>query len=162
MEENNMKKENLVYFELNDWFGGRDYPYCEPFKTWVSNNRFITDDAWCKKNKLAVLCGNYDMSINWCITATESWVMENCPQLLSHEKYTYIVRTNSRDGFKDVEKSGSFDSFIRTPDENGEVYGRFGWKFLEYTEENFGVHYHKDDYEFEEDDDEEDEENEDE
>lgn len=148
--------EKLIHFELNNWFAGRDYPECEPFETWVTNNKFISNDEWCKQNKLVVLCGNYDMSINWCITATEEWVKENCPQLLSHEKYTYIVRRNSRDGFEDVEESHSYDSFIRTPDEDGYVYGRFGWEFPEYTEENYGVHYHEDDDYYEYDDDEED------
>jgi hypothetical protein len=37
--------------------------------------------------------------------------------------------------------------FIRYPDEDGDVYGKFGWKFPEYSEENFGAHYYDDEEE---------------
>jgi len=147
-----MKKEKLVHFELNNWFAGRDYPEGEPFETWVTDNKFISNDEWCKKNKLVVLCGNIDMSINWCITATESWVKENCPQLLSEEAYDYIVLCHGANGTVENTEHNSYSKFLRHPNEYGEVYGRFGWEFPEYTEENYGVHYHKEDYEYEDDD----------
>ena len=142
MEEINMeKKEKLIHFELNDWFAGRDYPEGEPFETWVTDNKYITDNEWCKKNKLVVLCGNIDMSINWCITATESWVKENCPQLLSDKAYDYIVLRHGANGTEELTEHNAYEKFLRFPNEDGHVYGRFGWEFPEYTEENFGVHY---------------------
>ena len=27
--------EEVVYFEVNNWFSGRDFPDCEPFLTWM-------------------------------------------------------------------------------------------------------------------------------
>lgn len=29
---------DIVYFELNNWFRGRDYPNDEPFVSWMSND----------------------------------------------------------------------------------------------------------------------------
>ena len=31
----------LVYFELNNWSPGKDYPYEEPFLTWIGNDLTI-------------------------------------------------------------------------------------------------------------------------
>ena len=112
--------DNIVYFELNNWFAGQDYPDCEPFLAWMGDDlllRFV-DENWVKENKLCVVGGNVDMSVNFCITATKEWVENNCPELLT--KYT---------------------QFIRTPDKDGEVEGRFGAPFKQYTEENIGIHY---------------------
>ena len=156
-----MEKENLVYFELNNWFAGRDYPKGEPFETWVDDTNQdspLFDDAWAKENELVILAGNYDMSLNWCIIAKEEWVKENCPQLLSDEGYDYTVLCHGADGTKEITNHVSYSKFVRHPDEDGDVYGRFGWEFPEYTKENYGVHYHEDDYEYEEDDDEDEEE----
>lgn len=25
----------VIYFEVNDWSAGRDFPDCEPFNTWL-------------------------------------------------------------------------------------------------------------------------------
>ena len=86
----------LIYFELNDWFKGRDYPNEEPFIGWIKNNNFSNDD-WCRQNELVVLFGFIDMSRNWCITATEDWVKKNCPKLLTNEVSKYIIITHSSD-----------------------------------------------------------------
>jgi hypothetical protein len=74
------------------------------------------DKEWAEENKLCVATDFVDMSQNFCITATKKWVEENCPELLTR-----------------------YREFLRTPDNDGEVYGRFGHCFLEYKEENFGV-----------------------
>lgn len=108
----------IVYFELNNWFAGRDYPDDEPFLSWMSNDYNIrfNDEEWVKDNKLCVVRDLVDMSTNFCITATKEWVENNCPSLLiEHIKY------------------------LRIPDEDGYAYGRFGHEFLEYCEENFGI-----------------------
>lgn len=116
--------QDIVYFELNNWFSGRDYPEDEPFLSWMSSdlNLKFKDATWVKANKLCVAFAFVDMSQNFCITAPISWVQNNCPSLLT--KYT---------------------EFLREPDEDGEVYGRFGHKFLEYTDENFGITEYEED-----------------
>ena len=132
----------LISFELNNWFAGRDYPDREPFKSWIVNHAF-DDDEWCRENRLVVLTGSVDMSRNWCITATKEWAVKNCPELLRDIEYTYKTVTHSRDGDKVTWHGNSMSSFIRYPDEDGNVDGRFGWSFPEYCEENFGVHWYE-------------------
>ena len=108
----------VVYFELNNWSVGRDYPDDEPFLSWMRNDLKIKfrDKEWVKENKLCVVFSVVDMSQNFCITATKEWVEKNCPSLLTtHKKY------------------------LRFPDNDGDVYGRFDHEFLEYSEDNFGI-----------------------
>lgn len=141
--------EKLVYFELNNWFSGRDYPNEEPFISWIKTNKF-SDNDWCKENKLVVLVGNIDMSVNWCVTATEEWVKNNCPRLLTDAivNYDMITHTCDKSGkFVDIRTTHKrkFSDFLRYPDENDDnnVYGKFDWHFPEYEEENFGVHWYE-------------------
>ena len=56
------------------------------------------------------------MSVNFCVTATKKWVDDNCPELLSE-----------------------YSKFLRVPDDEGDVCGRFGTIFLDYCDENIGV-----------------------
>ena len=111
----------IVYFELNDWFCGQDYPNAEPFITWMGYPLPIfRDKNWVKNNKLVVVETHVDMSLNYCITAAKSWVEKNCPELLT-----------------------TYKDFIRYPEEDDELpYGRFDCPFMEYTEENIGFHYY--------------------
>lgn len=112
---------DVIYFELNNWFSGRDYPDAEPFSSWMGDdlNLKFRDKEWIKENKLVVVESLVDMSSNFCITATKKWVEENCPELLS-----------------------TYEKFIRKSDEDEEVpYGRFSCPFLKYEEENIGYHY---------------------
>lgn len=111
----------LVYFELNNWFTGRDYPDCEPFLSWMGNDLKIKfrDEDWVKENKLVVVESFVDMSLNYCIIATKEWVQLNCPELLT--KHIQFVRYSEED------------------DELPE--GRFGCPFLQYDEDNIGCHY---------------------
>ena len=108
----------LVYFELNNWSPGKDYPNEEPFLTWISNdlNIYFNNETWVIENRLCVIREIIDMSTNFCITATKEWVEKNCPNLLTiHTK------------------------FLRQPDEYGDVYGQWGTEFLPYEESNFGI-----------------------
>lgn len=110
----------IIYFELNNWFKGVDYPNAEPFLSWMSNDlrlRFYDED-WIEKNRLCVRSDKIDMSTNFCITAPKEWINKNCPELLAKYK-----------------------NFLRFPNKNGAVYSRFGPKFLEYTKENIGLFY---------------------
>lgn len=132
---------DIIYFELNNWFSGRDYPNAEPFKTWCGNdlNLYFLNEEWVKQNKLVVVATNIDMSVNWCITTTKKWVEENCPKLLSDESTFVTSIISSKGGEKEIVEEYPYSKFLRFPDEDGEVYGRFGCPFLEYSEENFGI-----------------------
>ena len=134
----------VVYFELNNWFCGRDYPVGGNLKTWVENGQF-NNDAWCRENKICVQAGVIDMSENWCITASHDWVKENCPELLSGENFEYIICTYSCGGHTEKTYIGNYSQFLCHEDVYGDVWGRFGWPFLEYAEENFGSHYYEED-----------------
>ena len=105
--------EEIVYFEINNWFAGRDYPNDEIFYKWIKDCQF-RDNEWCKQNKLCVMCGAIDMSMNYCVAAPKSWTVK------THKK--------------------KYSDFICQPDEDGYAYGHIsGWEFPEYKEENFGV-----------------------
>lgn len=56
--------KDVVYFELNNWFSGRDYPNAEPFITWICENKF-SNDEWLKENKLVCVKSYVDMSMNF-------------------------------------------------------------------------------------------------
>ena len=111
---------DVVYFELNNWFPGIHYPDEEPYITWLGDDEniiFLDNEQWVIDNKLCVVFYVIDMSLNFLITATKSWVEQNCPTLLTKHA-----------------------EFLRYPDEDGRVYGRFPHiEFLPYSEENFGT-----------------------
>ena len=113
-----MKKNDIVYFELNNWFGGIHYPDEEPFISWMENFKF-EDLNWVIENQL---CVHYDlivMSSNYCITAKREWVEKKCPRLLNDSKL--------------------YNRFVREPKENNKTYGKFGHIFLEYEPKNIGI-----------------------
>ena len=141
-----LKMEEIIYLEFNDWFGGRDYPEIPNIEDWVGGcgrlgyNSPLLNDEWCKAQKICVKVGPIDMSCNFCITAPRSWVEKNCPECLTNDTYTESFNySNGQEQWTKTEEY-SFDQFRRMP-ENGEevAYGRFGWRFLEYKEENFGI-----------------------
>lgn len=112
--------DNVVYFELNNWFCGRDYPDAQPFIDWLNNdlNQRFRDEAWVKANELVVVFDVIDMSQNYCITAKRSWVEANCPTLLTAHR-----------------------EFLRFAEGDEEVpEGRCGARFLPYTAANIGLH----------------------
>lgn len=113
---------DYIYFELNNWCEGEEYPDAEPFLSWFEddlNIPFLNKD-WVCEQKLCVVESIVDMSFNYCITATWDWVGKNCPELITNVKYK---------------------KFLRYPDEDGDVFGQFGCPFLEYSEENIGYHF---------------------
>lgn len=158
--------EEIIYLEFNNWFGGRDYPVIPNIKDWVGRcdsaeyESPLFNDKWCKEQKICVAVGTIDMSCNFCITAPRSWVEQNCPECLTNDTYTVSFHWSrgKEEGIKTEEYS--FNQFRRTPKDGHTIaYGRFGWPFLEYKEENFGrTWYDETDYWDEEDEDEEDEE----
>ena len=137
--------DDIVYFELNNWSCGRDYPNAEPFITWCGDdmNLYFDDDEFVEKNKLCVVESYIDQSVNWCITATKEWVLANCPKLLSGESYTmkFIIKDPKEGTQEEHSEEYNYNQFLRYPDEDGTVYGRFGDVFLEYSEENIGISF---------------------
>ena len=128
---------DIVHFELNNWFAGRDYPPDGNLKTWVESGKF-NNDAWCKENRLCVTSGVIDMSENWCIAAEKEWVDRWCPELIKGGPYTYEV--GIYEGRNRIEtRYGDYSDFLTYPDAEGELYGFCGQTFLDYCEENFGV-----------------------
>lgn len=118
---------DVIYFELDNWFAGWDYPNAEPFLTWMDGefDCYFLQDDWCKKNKLCVKWTTYDMSICVLVTATRAWVEENCPLLLTDEECG------------EGKHSCKYSKFVCDPEEGW----LSGMQFLEYKEENFGAKY---------------------
>ena len=110
----------IIYFELNNWFRGRDYPDVEPFVSWMNINKFglsvFGNEDFVKENKLCVSITNIDMSTNYCITATKDWILNNCPSLLNEDS-----------------------KFVVSVDKYGEASPRLGVRFIEYSKENIGI-----------------------
>lgn len=134
----------VVYFELNNWFAGRDYPMGEPFESWLCNDlkQTLCNEEWAKENKLVIVCGYLDMSMNYCVTAPKKWVEENCPDLLTDKSYEYKIRQHRNGEDTIVTYKGFFKNFLKFTEEDEELpQGRGGMKFLSYTEDNIGVNW---------------------
>lgn len=125
--------DNIIYFEVNNWFAGRDYPDCEPFLTWMRDlgSPFRNED-WCKEQKICVVYEFIDMSQNFKVTATRDWVERNCPCLLE-DKYKSFIHILE-------------DEYDEDETEYFETHRYGNGPFLKYCEENFGVHEY--DYDF--------------
>lgn len=137
--------KDIIYFNLNNWFSGRDYPANGKLAELVENGKF-SDNEWCKENRLCVLAGCIDMSRNWNVTAPREWVEKNCPELLTDKTYDYAIMMHSSGGNKKLHYTKAYKDFIVCQD-GGEdpPIGRFHWPFLEYSEDNIGVQYWDDD-----------------
>lgn len=114
------QKEEIIYFELNNWTQGEDFPAEEPFISWMWRGKSLLppvfeDREWVKENKLAVSTTLVDMSLNYCIAAPKSWVLKNCPNLLEERNAKFVFG-----------KGGEEPAF-----------GRFG-SFVPYEEEYIG------------------------
>ena len=133
--------DEIIYFELNDWFLGRDYPPIDGIEELMFGA--FDNDEYCFENRLCVLRGPYDMSLNLCVSAERSWVEQNLPQLLTDESYSYSYSRcygeNTKEMVVDFKK---YKDFLRFPSNGKDVYGRFGWRFLTHCKENYGVHYY--------------------
>ena len=145
--------EDIIYFSFNNWFSGRDYPIGDKYEELIESHKF-SDKNWVKENKLVVVTGNIDMSVNWCIAAPKKWVEENLPELLTNEEYNYDIITHYKGENTVTTYTKKYSDFVYpgTPWEC-----KYGMPFKEYDEEAVGVHYVEED-EWEWNDDEEDEE----
>ena len=139
---------NIVYFELNNWMSGRDYPNSEPFISWLHDDlhQTLASDEWAKENKLCIVAFPLDMSCNYLVTAAKDWVLKNCPDLLSDKEYDVTFKVGNANGWQDKVEHHAFMNFLRFPEDEDDdsVYGRGDVRFLEYKEENFGVHWQDD------------------
>lgn len=135
---------DVVYFSVNNWFCGRDYPPTKTFIKWMGNdfNQYLANDEWCKENKLCVYFGNIDMSTNYTVTAPIEFVNKYCPELLTDEEYTYNTVVYNGDERIVEEHKKKYSDFVYHPDsddENGLDVNDM--PFREYSEANFGSSY---------------------
>ena len=49
--------EEIIYFSVNNWFCGRDYPPTENFKKWLGDdlNQTFRNNEWAKENIIQLL-----------------------------------------------------------------------------------------------------------
>ena len=154
-----MKNDDIIYFSVNNWFCGRDYPPTENFKRWLRNDlkQAFRNDGWAKENKLCIYYGMIDMSQNYTVSAPREWVEKNCPELLSVEEYTYYTVTSRPKkrlfgGYKyeevREEHKKKYSDFVYTPEEDEDTpdCDRFDMPFREYCEKNFGSEYYETGY----------------
>ena len=148
---------DVVYFSVNNWMYGENYPPLDCFKKWLGNdfNQSFRNDEWCKENKLCVYYGMVDMSCNYTISAPREWVEKNCPELLTDDEYTYITLKGvwKRKWFLGKKKfvweavynKQKYSHFVYDPKdvEEGEVDRVGDMPFREYCEENFGSEYYE-------------------
>lgn len=103
MAKDKTKNEDteVVYFEINNWYAGVDYPDEEPFIGWLNVEPYgwclPACDLWVKENGLVVSAKNIDMSLNFCITAPKAWVEKNCPSLLEERNAQYVYSLEEGD-----------------------------------------------------------------
>lgn len=170
-----MEKQDVIYFSVNNWFCGRDYPDTPNFRKWLGNDfkQSFRSDEWCKENKLCVYEGVIDMSHNYTVSAPREWVEKNCPELLTDEEYTYITEVGKPKKtlfgkyeyeWVKEEHTKKYSDFVYVPTEYEDTpdFDSFDMPFREYNEENFGCEYYETGYwdSDDEEDNEEDEENE--
>ena len=124
-----MDNHEVVYFQMNNWFAGRDYPAEEPFLTWMKDDckLLLCNGKFAKQNQLCVKVRIVDMAHVFMVTALKSWVEKTCPSLLTE---------HSR--------------FLVQPDASGRYMGRFGMEAFEWKPSHVGT-YWMDDYDSEED-----------
>lgn len=144
----NPKERGIVYFELGNWSSGKDHPNREPFSTWMMDSVLqFGNDKWCVDNQLCVIkhhkSSDPDGKYYFLIAAKEDWVLVNCPQLLSTDKYSYTATTRkSGNSFTQSTVTKRYSDFVCQPDKNGKVIGtKSKAEFPTYSEENFGVKY---------------------
>lgn len=155
-----VNNDEIIYFSVNNWFSGRDYPPTPNFKKWLGNDlqQTFENDKWAKKNKLCIYHGVLDMSFNYTVSAPRAWVEKNCPELLTDEEYNYVMCTYHAEGKTCETIKKKYSDFVYKPYEGDETpdKDRFGMPFRKYCKENFGSKYYETNYWDNEDDDEED------
>jgi len=132
--------KDIVYFSFNNWFGGRDYPLEDKYSKLV-NERFFSNEDWVIENKLVVVCGPLDMSMNYCIAAPKEWVEKHLPELLTNDFYTYTLIQHYQGEDNEITYTRKYSDFVYTPNEDEPFTCKYDMPFMEYSEENIGVHW---------------------
>ena len=157
-----IQNSDIIYFSVNNWFSGRDYPDTPNFRKWLGDdlNQTFRNDEWCKENHLCVYYGCIDMSSNYTVSAPREWVEKNCPELLTNDEYSYVICSYYKGKETRETIKNKFSNFVYVPEEGDDMpySDRFDMPFREYKEENFGCEYYETGY-WDESSDEEDEEN---
>ena len=130
----------IIYFSFNNWFGGRDYPLEDKYRKLI-NERYLNHDDWVIENKLVVVTGMLDMSVNWCVAAPKQWVEKHLPELLTNDFYTYTLIQYYKGEEIERTYTKKYSDFVYTPNEDEPFTCRYGMPFMEYSEENIGVHW---------------------
>ena len=132
--------KDIIYFSFNNWFGGRDYPIGEKYSKLVNEHYFNHED-WVIENKLVVVTGALDMSMNWCVAAPKQWVEEYLPELLTDNEYEYSLIQYYQG--EEIRKTyiKKYSDFVYFPNEDDYLIDRYGMPFIIYSEENIGVHW---------------------
>lgn len=90
---------DIVYFEINDWWAGETFPDKEPFIDWCWEIRsYLLNTSWCKENKIISIGYWEDMSISVIVAAPIDWVKENCPSLLDEDRRFILTEEEIEDG----------------------------------------------------------------
>ena len=155
--------KDVIYFSVNNWFCGRDYPDTPNFRKWLGDDlkQSFTNDEWCKENKLCVTCQVIDMSFGYAISAPREWVEKNCPEILTNKEYSYYLITSKPKrkkfgGYKyekiKQEYKKKYSDFVYKPEDGEDMpdTGLYGVPFREYKEENLGVEWYEDPDEYDE------------
>jgi hypothetical protein len=151
-----MENKEVVYFSVNNWMSGENYPPTKNFKKWLGDdfNQSFRNDEWCKENKLCVYYGMIDMSTNYTISAPREWVEKNCPELLTDDEYTYITQQSKYKKklfggyetiWENVEHKKKYSDFVYSQEDvdEGECDRVGDMPFREYCEANFGSKYYE-------------------
>jgi len=138
--------DNIIYFSFNNWFSGRDYPEGNKYDRMVCSAQ-LSNEKYVKENKLVVVTGYIDMSLNWCVAAPRKYVEENLPELLTDEEYTYDIITYYKGKDTRVTYTKKYSDFVYPCNEDGKTpyECRYGMPFMEYSEEAIGVHWVEED-----------------
>ena len=138
--------DNIIYFSFNNWFSGRDYPEGDKYD-WMIYSAQLSSEKYAKENKLVVVTGYIDMSLNWCVAAPRKYVEENLPELLTDEEYTYDIISYSNGENTKTTYTKKYSDFVYPCGEDGEApyECRYGMPFKEYDEEAIGVHWVEED-----------------
>ena len=108
--------EDIIKVSLNNWSMGTDYPEDFEMELEPGLSPFL-EKEFCEENKLCVVVGTMDMSVNYTITAPAEWVKKYIPSVLGTK-----VQYNTE---------AAKDSWYQP--------------FLDYTEENIGLHWYDND-----------------
>lgn len=123
---------DTVYFSINNWFGGCNYPITNQMIEWLRpgyESMIFSNEEWDKKNKLIVCFNDYDMSDSYAVTASLAWVKRFFPEILGS-----VYEIISPDGSPPRAKRPFWK--FKSPKEEAGLYSCNG-SFLRYDNEDY-------------------------